>query len=115
MKIRLNYVSNSSSSSYVIAYDPNFFGNISTLFEDYYIGCESYSKEDLGEFLNFYCNSDEEKNEFKKKVEEKKKDGKQVIYIHLDNEFNIVMTLIKMINKNNGGNKLEILFNGSED
>lgn len=39
MKVRMNYVSNSSSSSYVIAYDKNFFNDLKELIKNTdYIG-----------------------------------------------------------------------------
>lgn len=117
MKVRIGFVSNSSSSSYVIAYDACFFGNLKSLFEDCYAGCDTkcLDSEHMDEFYRIYCDTDEERAEFKKKVEEKKKEGKQVVCLNLDNDFGIVMTMMKMINESNGGNKLEFLFQIEDD
>ena len=51
MKIRNGYVSNSSSSSFVLSYNPIFFGNIQAFIEDYSPGCESvvYDLDKLNE------------------------------------------------------------------
>ena len=42
MKVRLDYVSNSSSSSFVIAYDEKFFGNLKDFISQNEIGYETY-------------------------------------------------------------------------
>jgi len=107
MKIRSNYVSNSSSSSFVIAYDPTFFGNFIAFLEEYQPGCETaiynldHLKEDLPEIIE--------------QVEKARKEGKQIAYFQLDNEYGLIMTLMDMINQSNGGDKMKILYGFLDD
>lgn len=106
MKIRSNYVSNSSSSSYVIAYDPVFFGNFEEFLREYSPGCDT-SILNLNTFIEDYP-------EYKERIAKLKAEGKQVIYFSLDYEHNSLMELMKMINESNGGNKMEILLDGED-
>lgn len=106
MKIRNGYVSNSSSSSFVIAYDPLFFGNIKSFFEEFDFGCETYIY-DIKDFTDSMPN-------YKEKIDAMKAEGKQVLYFWLDHEFYPIMELMKMINESNGGNKLVIVYGGEE-
>ena len=90
MKIRSNYVSNSSSSSFILAYDPLFFGNIEAFFREECVG-EETRFDNLNEFLK-------ENSEYTDKIKQLKKEGKNIIYIRLDQEFFSIITLMKMIN-----------------
>lgn len=101
MKIRSNFVSNSSSSSFVIAYDPTFFGNFLAFLEMYQPGCETaiYNLDHLKE----------DRPELMDKVEKAKKNGMQVAYFQIDNEYRLLIELMSMINESNGGNKMEII------
>lgn len=114
MKIRMNYVSNSSSSSYVIAYDKNFFGDLKELIKNTdYIGCETYIKDssDMSEFFEYHFDNDSDKiAEFKNKMEDQKKKGKDILYFGLDHEYHVIIELLEQFNKLNGGDKFEILY-----
>lgn len=107
MKIRINYVSNSSSSSFVIAYDPIFFGNFQIFLEEYQPGCESaiydmnILKEDHPELIE--------------QIEKERNEGNQIAYFQLDDEYRLIMVLMEMINQSNGGNKMKILYGSLED
>ena len=106
MKIRNGYVSNSSSSSFVLSYNPIFFGNIQAFIEDYSPGCESvvYDLDKLNENMP----------ELKEIVELERKNGNQVVYFRLDSEYFMLIDLLKMINESNGGNKMKLLYGNTE-
>jgi len=104
MKIRSNYVSNSSSSSFILVYDPLFFGDLKTFFEKESFGCETQVYNDQDKFIV------DDAPEYKEKIKKAQEEGKQVLYLGLDNEFYSIITLLKMINESNGGNKFEILY-----
>lgn len=106
MKIRSNYVSNSSSSSFIIAYDKNFYGDLEKFFKDGYFGCETEIYE-LSE--NF------EEGEINDEIKKVKQEGKSVLYFSLDQEYFSILTLLKNVNENNGGDKLKIISGSMED
>lgn len=112
MKIRTNYVSNSSSSSFVIAYDESFFGDLLTLIQTSHVGCETSvtNHENMEEFYECRFSTLEEINNFKQKVEEKINQGKKVILLELDSEYEFLIKLLNNINKNNGEDKIEFLY-----
>lgn len=112
MKIRTNYVSNSSSSSFVIAYDESFFGDLLTLIQTSHVGCETSvtNHENMEEFFEYKFSTLEEINNFKQKVEEKINQGKKVILLDLDCEYDFLIKLLNQINKQNGGDKIEIMY-----
>ena len=107
MKIRNGYVSNSSSASFIIAYDKNFFGDLISLLKNSYLGCETYFKdvnvllEQLSEKDKQYCQNI---------IDQKIKEGKTVEYITLDREFNVIFDLLKQISEQNGNDKIEFIF-----
>lgn len=117
MKIRTGYVSNSSSSSYVIAYDKSFFGDLEKLFMNDCdaIGCETviYDIADIDEeFYNCELGGDKDEiKKFKEKMKEKEKEGKSFLYIRLDHDYEVIISLLKLLNENNGGDKIEFLYN----
>ena len=102
MIVRLCYVSNSSSSSYVIAYDPAFFGDLKSFFATAILG-ESTAVKDIKEFI-------EESPRYKDKIDDAELDGKQVIYLRLEWEHDCIVELLKKINEDTGGNKLEVIY-----
>lgn len=106
MKVRKCFVSNSSSSSFVISYDPIFFGNLLAFIEEYRPGCES-AAYDL-DILN------EDMPELKETVESERKNGNQIAYFRLDQEYFLIIDLLKMINERNGGNKMKILYGDTD-
>ena len=106
MKVRKCFVSNSSSSSFVISYDPIFFGNLLAFIEEYNPGCES-AVYDL-DILN------EDIPELKETVDSERKNGNQIAYFRLDQEYFLIIDLLKMINESNGGNKMKILYGDIE-
>lgn len=112
MKIRTDYVSNSSSSSFVISYDKSLFGDLKKFFENTIIGCET-SVQSEKDFFKVYDDSDLDwVQEIKDKVKEAKKEKKSLVYLFLDYEYESLIELLKSINDANGGDKLEILYDG---
>ena len=106
MKIRTSYVSNSSSSSYVIAYDPSFFGDIEHFFKDTELGFET----NIGNIKEFLANVPE----YRTRVEAAEVAGKKVLYMWLDYDYCPIIDLLEQINEKNGGDKLEVLYEEDE-
>ncbi len=125
MKVRSGYVSNSSSSSYVIAYDKSFFGDLEKFLMDTNmngydgLGCETilYDLSDIDEEFYKYelCGDKEKIEKFKSKLKEAEKDGKGIIYIGLDHEYEVVINLLKFLNDNHGGDKIEFIYGDMSD
>ena len=113
MKIRTNYVSNSSSSSFVIAYDEMFFGDLISFFNQNYLGSETkaHNSSDMENFYKFYFDSDEGVERFKKKVKNFEINEKKVIWLEIDQEYEAIVNLLKQINDCTG-NKIEFLYEG---
>lgn len=107
MKIRNGYVSNSSSSSFIIAYDKKFFGDLISLLINAYVGCETCFPTIKQLFDNL---SKEDKKYYRNLVEQKRNEGKTVEYLELDRDYIVILDLLKQINEQNGGDKIEILF-----
>ena len=106
MKVRKCFVSNSSSSSFIISYDPIFFGNIQAFIEEYMPGCET-AVYDLN-ILN------EDMPELKDIVESERNNGNQIAYFSLDQEYFLIIDLLKMINESNGGDKMKLLYGDTD-
>lgn len=113
MKMRKGYVSNSSSSSFIIAYDENFFGNLKDFLENFYLGESSIY--DFEKYKDLYLEDlDEEKEEYEKLIEEEEKSGKTICCLNLDYDFCFIVDLLQNINKMNGNDKLNIILNTNE-
>ena len=93
MKIRTNYVSNSSSSSFVIAYDEMFFGDLVCFFNRNYLGCETKAcdSNDMLKFYENYFETEESAEKFKKKVEKFEEKGKKIIWLKMDQEYEAIV------------------------
>lgn len=135
MKIRLNYVSNSSSSSYVIAckgielvnkvleaynklvdFWKETHPNFSTTFFDTYYNKDS-AKNIISNFSEYFDFSKTEKDYLLKEWQEKEKDGYILLYGTCSNEYDIngyyIMNMFNEYILNSLSNKyedLEIIF-----
>lgn len=110
MKIRTNYVSNSSSSSYIIAVDESFYGNLKVFFDTHSIGFDTRIRS--SEYIDWddYC--EEDVSEYKAKEQEQRAAGKAVYEVYLDYDHCYVIDLLKQLNDANGGDKLVMLYDG---
>lgn len=100
MKVRIGFVSNSSSSSFVIAYDPNFFGDLRKRFEEGWWGCETEVEKEA-----VFCLG----------TPDALAEGKTIIQVDLDREYRDVIKVLKQINEQNGGDKLTVLYDEEDE
>ena len=121
MKTRASYVSNSSSSSFIIAYDSASFGDLSKFFSsidensDYHTTTET-GLVNLEEELENWANSCDDEDEEERKgvdrliqaVNENLRKGKKVIAIRIDHDQDELLELLKFISQQKNG-KFEIL------
>ena len=110
MKIRTNYVSNSSSSSYIIAVDENFYGNLEEFFYTHNIGYDTRIGRSENIDWDNYCEDDV--NEYKAQAQIQQAAGKAVYEVDMDYDHCYVIDLLKQLNENNGGDKLVMIYNG---
>lgn len=112
MKVRTDYVSNSSSSSFVIVYDDKFFGNLKDFISQNEIGYETYVHDvsDLVHDLEEEKNPSDNSKKLLKRIREAQQTNKALLYTNIDYDHGSLVELLKYINKQNGGDKLEIIF-----
>lgn len=111
MKIRTGFVSNSSSSSFLLAYDKSFFGDLNRFFNENPIGFDTFvldEEKKINEMIEDCC-SKEEKESTKKKLNELRESGRSICCLELDQEHIELIKLLRQINKANGESHLEIL------
>lgn len=109
MKIRNNYVSNSSSSSFILAFDKDFFGNMREFFISHSFGFETsiMNPDDMLEYLN-------DAKALKSQIRKSTKNGKDILCISIANEYESTIELLEYINQVNGGDKMEIIYDGRD-
>lgn len=119
MKTRKSYVSNSSSSSFIIAYDSALFGDLSKFFSsidensDYHTTTET-GLVNLEEELENWANSCDDEEERKgvdrllQAVNENLGKGMKVIAIRIDHDQDELLELLKFMSQQKNG-KFEIL------
>ena len=99
---------------FVIAYDKNIFGDLRELFKKSYLGCET--NVDYEErFKHYYLDDENDKKEFEIKVKEKENQGMEILYLSLDQDYGVVINMLKNINERLGGNKIEFIYDGSDN
>jgi len=109
MKIRANYVSNSSSSSYIIAYDQKFFGNLLKFFKDHQNILGYNTKVVDREEMLLYWIDDHRHDEIRRLMREAEENGMTILCLKLDYEQYSICDLLKSINDINGGDKFKII------
>ncbi len=120
MKTRSGYVSNSSSSSFLVAYDKSFYGDLTVLLRGGSFGFETTATEfsDLDsaeEFVKGYFDGDDGiMNECLEKVRTGVSDGKTIAHVSLDRETDSIMALLEQISEMNGGGKIDIIYGECE-
>lgn len=107
MKIRTNYVSNSSSSSYLVVYDEKTFDKIMNELKKAYLGMSKIT-ENLDDFLELSC-VEEEIDNWKNKIDKYKKSGKKVMYMDLEYDYDFIINLLSETNNLLGGDKIEFI------
>jgi uncharacterized protein YecE (DUF72 family) len=107
MKIRSNYVSNSSSSSFLIVYDKKSFNEIIEELKKSYLGMSKITN-DLSEFYKYDCVEEEIEN-WKRKVEEYKNSGKGIVYANIEYDYEFIQSILEIMNKKLGGDKIEFI------
>lgn len=118
MKIRSNYVSNSSSSSFIIAYDEKFFGDLEKIFKQHYLGdSKIYPYEETDKFFTYYDYDKDAEfiNDIREAMNKAESEGKAVRYISLDYDHIYLIDVLKQINDNNGADKLKIIYDGGDN
>ena len=115
MKTRNGYVSNSSSSSFVIAYDKRFYGDLNKFFNETQIGFDTMvcTDDETEEFIR-NMTSDECFDEIKKRINELKSNGMSILCGRIDNDCVQVISLLKRIGDANGGNGLKMIIDPEE-
>lgn len=117
MKTRLGYVSNSSSSSFFVAYDKKVFGDLLEFFRKYHgcFGCETGSGEENIDYLFGEDYPYENDENAKRLVEEARKRGMSFLNVSIDHDCVIgVSKLLQQINEAHGGDKMIFIDDGSD-
>lgn len=116
MKTRFGYVSNSSSSSFLVAYDKSFYGDLTALFRRGSFGFETTATEfsDLDSAKEFvkacFDGDDGIMIECLEKVIVGVSAGKTIAHVSFDRETDSIMALLEQISEMNGGGKIDIIY-----
>ncbi len=109
MKKRIGYVSNSSSSSYIIAYDQKVFGNLCKFFKEHETALGYNTKVVDREEMLLYNIEEERHGEVKRLMREAEDAGLTILCLQLDYEQYSVYDLLKSISDANGGGKFRLI------
>lgn len=122
MKIRTNYVSNSSSSSFIIAVDEKFYGNFKQFLDRAYLGCETGKIEKITEVTEVTRKAlgmadwtpYPEAVATITKALEALNEGMVVYSLSLDTTYRCIINLMLSINEQNGGDKMVVIYGENE-
>ena len=118
MKTRFGYVSNSSSSSYIVAYDKSFFGDLPGVLNDGEFGFETSARdladEDWRQVLEEFWFGEEDGKKLEAGMKAAAEAGNAMMVLSIDHDCTGVVKLLKHINDVNGGSKMKILLGEEE-
>jgi hypothetical protein len=108
MKIRTDYVSNSSSSSFIVAYDKKLFKD----FEKLIGAIRGYETQiyDLEEFFDDDCMDKEFYHEIKTEIEKAEKNKMGISYFSLDYDFSFLIEMFEELANQHGKNKFKVIY-----
>ena len=118
MKTRFGYVSNSSSSSYIVAYDKSFFGDLPGVLNDGGFGFETSARDLAGDdwkhVLEEFWFGEEDGKRLEADMKAASEAGGALMVLSIDHDCTGAVKLLKHINDVNGGNKMKILWGEEE-
>ena len=120
MKTRFGYVSNSSSSSFIVAYDKSFYGDLAGILRCGQFGFETTAEEypelaDAEAFVREYLDGDDEIMEkCLEQVRAGHAAGKTIAHLSLDHDSDGVRRLLEQISDVTGGDKLIRIYGEEE-
>ena len=118
MKTRFGYVSNSSSSSYIVAYDKSFFGDLPGVLNDGGFGFETSARDladdDWKHVLEEFWFSEEDGKRLEAGMKAAAESGNALMVLSIDQAFDGTVKLLEHINDVNGGSKMKILWGEEE-
>lgn len=116
MKTRFGYVSNSSSSSFLVAYDKSFYGDLVKLVLGNQFGFESNAwdvpddEEIVHEAEKFFCDDKVVMDAKIKQMKDLMAAGKAIAVLTFDTDTEGIIKLIEQVNSMNGGDKFIMIY-----